>query len=494
MSILDALRVQKAEQKSVRDLAQLPQQLIIQMAQRGDIPAEVAPVVINEKARMAKEMANLQAMMAQGGGQQPTVMEQAMMTNAQAEAPPRPQAPQAPQGMPQGIPGTMPTPELQAAGVSALPTGQMFNQQNFAGGGIVAFAGEGRSDVSLADIIDQQQRQDPSFAGMFAPEEAPKDMAGFRRRYASLADALKEVQEATGPMRGMSAEELAYQEYLSKNKPRSEAEASQSAWMRALEAGLGIMGGTSPYALTNIGKGAETAVKGFSEDVKERRKGELSSMAAAAQQARQKRLEGIEDVKSAQHLLEKDMEAEYRHAVLNKDTDWMRRYNSFLPEIMQQFGTDNPDDPRVKAATARKVDESIGLAGQRVSTQQTSIDAQNRREASNYVEARLGKQANPEALKMRRLEQEDKKNGTNTATAYRDQLFIEAFGRITRGETLSGPIGGGAKPEAKSEAKGETKPTTLPPAAKAQLKEGFVTTFSNGQKWTLRNGQPEQVQ
>jgi hypothetical protein len=34
----------------------------------------------------------------------------------------------------------------------------------------------------------------------------------------------------------------------------------------------------------------------------------------------------------------------------------------------------------------------------------------------------------------------------------------------------------------------------LPPAAASRLKEGTVTTFGNGQKWTLRNGQPAQVQ
>lgn len=33
----------------------------------------------------------------------------------------------------------------------------------------------------------------------------------------------------------------------------------------------------------------------------------------------------------------------------------------------------------------------------------------------------------------------------------------------------------------------------LPPAAMQALKEGHITTFNNGQKWTLRNGQPEQV-
>jgi len=34
---------------------------------------------------------------------------------------------------------------------------------------------------------------------------------------------------------------------------------------------------------------------------------------------------------------------------------------------------------------------------------------------------------------------------------------------------------------------------TLPPAAMSALKEGHVTTFSNGQQWKLTNGKPEQV-
>lgn len=36
--------------------------------------------------------------------------------------------------------------------------------------------------------------------------------------------------------------------------------------------------------------------------------------------------------------------------------------------------------------------------------------------------------------------------------------------------------------------------SNLPEAARAQLKEGHITTFANGQKWTLKDGQPEQVQ
>jgi len=37
------------------------------------------------------------------------------------------------------------------------------------------------------------------------------------------------------------------------------------------------------------------------------------------------------------------------------------------------------------------------------------------------------------------------------------------------------------------------EPSRLPPQAVSQLKEGVVTTFANGQQWTLRNGQPTQV-
>lgn len=35
---------------------------------------------------------------------------------------------------------------------------------------------------------------------------------------------------------------------------------------------------------------------------------------------------------------------------------------------------------------------------------------------------------------------------------------------------------------------------TIPPAAAAKLREEVITRFSNGQKWTLKNGQPVQVQ
>jgi len=44
--------------------------------------------------------------------------------------------------------------------------------------------------------------------------------------------------------------------------------------LRLIEAGLGIMGGESPYAFANIGKGAAPALKGLSDDIKDMKKAE----------------------------------------------------------------------------------------------------------------------------------------------------------------------------------------------------------------------------
>lgn len=63
-------------------------------------------------------------------------------------------------------------------------------------------------------------------------------------------------------------------------------------------------------------------------------------------------------------------------------------------------------------------------------------------------------------------------------------------------QTVRGILGGaptpGAAPAAPAAGAKPAAPA-LPPEARSQLKEGVVTTFGNGQKWTLRNGLPVQV-
>ena len=55
---------------------------------------------------------------------------------------------------------------------------------------------------------------------------------------------------------------------LRAEKEKLKGSKSEAANLRLLEAGLGILGGESPYAFVNIGKGASPALKGFAEDIK----------------------------------------------------------------------------------------------------------------------------------------------------------------------------------------------------------------------------------
>jgi len=58
-----------------------------------------------------------------------------------------------------------------------------------------------------------------------------------------------------------------YIEMLKEQMAEGKAGKEQDKYLRLLEAGLGIMGGTSPYAAVNIGAGATPAVRGYAQDV-----------------------------------------------------------------------------------------------------------------------------------------------------------------------------------------------------------------------------------
>jgi hypothetical protein len=110
MSILNALKQQDG---SIDELAKLPQAMIMQMAQRREIGAEMVAPILARKAQMADAVARTKALQ-KSGEPQPTVMEQLMQKTADAEQP-----------------------ELdpQEIGIASNP----IPERNYAGGGIVAF-------------------------------------------------------------------------------------------------------------------------------------------------------------------------------------------------------------------------------------------------------------------------------------------------------------------------------------------------------------------
>lgn len=74
-----------------------------------------------------------------------------------------------------------------------------------------------------------------------------------------------------------------------------------------------------------------------------------------------------------------------------------------------------------------------------------------------------------------------------------NNMILLAKKRAAMGLAAPGPTGP-AGPAGAGGPRGVQPAAQLPAAVAAKLQEGVVTTFGNGQKWTKRNGVPQQVQ
>ena len=88
--------------------------------------------------------------------------------------------------------------------------------------------------------------QDPKFS-LGTPPKAPEGPAG------------KDVQDTTDKVPRNPWEER-YNDYISKKEAGLTSQKQEDKWMSILAAGLGMMGGTSPWAGVNIGKGGQEGV------------------------------------------------------------------------------------------------------------------------------------------------------------------------------------------------------------------------------------------
>lgn len=260
MGILQALKLQEGP---IESLAQLPQQQLIAMSQQGRIPADVLPIILNEKAQMAQAAANMQAMQQP---MQPSVIEQAMAINAQAEAPQ--QAP-------------------MDAGVASLPVPEEMYSDGYAGGGIVAFDEGGLAgtfdmfmpeteygavgrDLSR-DFKDTDTGVDlpsvPAAPRAAAPRPAAKPEPGIAAIPAkqSIEDRRRRMLEQMGVTDTTEAD-LAE---LERNRGKLADDKFDALRMSLIRAGLGMAAGTSPYALTNIAKGGIEGFDTYEQSIKQ---------------------------------------------------------------------------------------------------------------------------------------------------------------------------------------------------------------------------------
>jgi len=320
MGILQALKLQEGP---IESLAQLPQQQLIAMSQQGRIPADVLPIILNEKAQMAQAAANMQAMQQP---MPPSVIEQAMAINAQAEAP---------QMQPQMAPQQAP----MDAGVSSLPVDD--SMYNMAGGGIVAFQSGGETEglgdtffgteqaqyeypdtrtraekerdyayeIFARDQEKAQQKMRDVFSGRVPLDRnlATQRIGAEATRALKAQDAARsaaaaapppprprEEPQAKPPASGIaSIQKPATKEdqftrrkrmldalgvtddtderllEVEKNKEKLSDDKFDALRMSIIRAGLGIAAGTSPYALTNVAKGGIEGFDNYEQSIKQ---------------------------------------------------------------------------------------------------------------------------------------------------------------------------------------------------------------------------------
>ena len=312
--ILGALETFKEEKQSIDSLASLPQTLIMQMAQKGHISKTDLPMILSRKAEIAQNQAQLNALrQQQTGGQPPSIMEQIMATNARQEAP---------REMTDVGIASNPVPEMRMAGGGIVA---------FEEGGLTD---DKRAEYERYGAPGSLRRM---FGSIYDYYASPSTMEGVRRNISNTLVAASPLNPSTGgtgiisnigrylglvpkaatmatgasgplpvpgnvketpaapvqeeprpilstePAKGKEketkltapADPYAELKAMFKEQAAERAkERGEAKNMALLQAGLNIMGGTSPYAFSNIGAGGAAGAKALQEGMADIRKAE----------------------------------------------------------------------------------------------------------------------------------------------------------------------------------------------------------------------------
>jgi hypothetical protein len=144
------------------------------------------------------------------------------------------------------------------------------------------------SDI-MRKIADDEQRREEERKAKEAAAEKPKDKRSIMDRAGDMAKQVTGQSDIKIPTVAEASKETAdllkasgfdttlfktLQADVAKQREELKGDRKESMNLRLIEAGLGIMGGESPYAFVNIGKGATPAIKGLGEDIKGLKKAE----------------------------------------------------------------------------------------------------------------------------------------------------------------------------------------------------------------------------
>jgi hypothetical protein len=144
----------------------------------------------------------------------------------------------------------------------AAPGGGPGGAPGGAPGGIADLA-TARSQVPIGQTYEQMQQTARDITGQIVSDAEPNKKAS------EVMEDYNKTLTAAGFDFGLMSKQMGD---LAKEKEELKQDRKEAANLRLIEAGLGILGGESPYAFVNIGKGATPALQGLAKDLKEIKK------------------------------------------------------------------------------------------------------------------------------------------------------------------------------------------------------------------------------
>jgi hypothetical protein len=260
-------------------------------------------------------------------------------------------------------------------------------------------------DRTPSDAMLKQAAEEPETKPAIKPPEE-KPTAEEDKKPKTYDDYLKEVKD----MMGESDISSKMRGEIASDKVARKKEKQQAMWMRVVEAGLGIMGGESPYAMVNIGKGATNALKGYADDLREQKKLDREDRKILLDLDRADRAEQRENYKLAANL-----------------------YDSALNRMSAEERT------RISAGASRyaaDVQERVGKMAYGPGGLKPTTEATIRNNAATNAEARL--------LMDDKFREAQKRKDQPGMIQRRNDLFLEELRKLTPGGGASlgtsGPV------------------------------------------------------
>jgi hypothetical protein len=174
--------------------------------------------------------------------------------------------------------GKLPTGQADTGGVPTQTLAQIEAPQAAPPEGAPAPGGGPAAPTGgIADLAAAQARVDQPIGQTYAQmQQTARDITGQivsdaepNKKASEVMEDYNKTLKAAGFDFGLMSKQMGE---LAKEKEELKQDRKEATNLRLLEAGLGILGGESPYAFVNIGKGATPALQGLAKDLKEIKK------------------------------------------------------------------------------------------------------------------------------------------------------------------------------------------------------------------------------